>query len=120
MDAGRVCRRAVGGVANSNSANEMAPSARGEFLQNLLSSISNAGGNPSAVLVNAGVDSSVQQQPQNASPDAVARVATEAHKSHPDAFNAAMSFYNQHPMLVKVLGTAAVAKITQQLTRTDH
>ncbi len=103
-----------------NSASEMQPSTRSEFLQQLLGAISGAGGNPSAVLSRAGVDPVVAQQPQNASPDQVAKVAAEVHKSHPDAFNAAMAFYKQHPTLVKVLGTAAIAKIAQHLTQTNH
>lgn len=100
-----------------NSASEMAPPARGEFLEKLLGAIRGAGGNPSTVLSKAGVDPSVAQQPQSASPDVVARVAAAVHKSHPDAFNAAMSFYNEHPTLVKVLGAAAIAKIAQHLTQ---
>ena len=100
-----------------NSASAMAPPARGEFLEKLLSALRGAGGNPSTVLSKAGVDPSVAQQPQSATPDVVARVATELHNSHPDSFNAAMAFYNEHPTLVKVLGTAAIAKIAQHLTQ---
>jgi hypothetical protein len=100
-----------------NSAGEMPAPVRGEFLQKLVDSIRSVGADASTVFSNAGVDPSVAQQPQQASPEAVGKVAAALHQSHPDAFNAAMAFYNQHPTLVKVLGTVAIAKIAQHLTQ---
>jgi hypothetical protein len=103
-----------------NSATEMTPSVRSQFVRQLLDAVGGAGGNASSLLSRLGLNPSIAQQPQNASPDEVAKLATEVHKSHPDAFNAAMQFYSQHPTLVKVLGTLAIAKIAQHLSTRSH
>ena len=99
-----------------NSATEMTSALRGQFLQQLLGAVNGGGGNASAFLSRLGLDTSIAQQPQNASPEDVGKVAAQLHQSHPNAFNAAMEFYNRHPTLVKVLGTAAIAKIAQHLS----
>jgi len=99
-----------------NSATEMTPPVRSQFVQALLSAVENAGGNPSALLSKIGLNPSLAQQPQQASPDDAAKLAAQVHTAHPDAFNRAMAFYSQHPTLVKVLGTLAIAKIAQHLS----
>ena len=98
-----------------NSAQEMTPDTRGKFLQSLLTSATEHGINVGSVLSQLGIDSAVQTQPNQASADDVARVAAQLHQSHPGAFNQAMTFFSQHPTLVKVLGTLAITKIAQQL-----
>jgi hypothetical protein len=99
-----------------NSAEQMGPSTRSQFLQKLLNAIGSGGGNTASVLSQVGVDPSLAQQPERASADDVARVAAQVHQSHPDGFNRAMEFYTAHPTLVKVLGTMAIAKIAQHLS----
>ena len=100
-----------------NSASEMTPSVRGQFFETLLNAIGGHGGNVASVLNQLGIDQNVMDRPQQATPDDVAKVAAQAQQTHPDAFNQAMSFFHQHPTLVKVLGTMAIAKIAQQLSR---
>jgi len=98
-----------------NSAGEMSSSQRGSFLTTLLNSAAGGGGIAS-MLQSLGVNPSVAQQPDTASPDDVAKVATHVHDTRPDAFNQAMGFFSEHPTLVKVLGTIAIAKIAQHLS----
>ena len=102
-----------------NSAGEMPPSLRGQFVERLLSALNGKGLDSSAVLSKLGIHPSVAQQPQDASPDDAGRLAAEVHRSHPDVFNAAMEFYSQHPTLVKVLGTLAIARIAQHLSQSQ-
>jgi hypothetical protein len=99
-----------------NSATEMAPPVRGQFLQNMLSLASAAGLSLPGALSQLGVRPEVVRQPETATPDEVAKIAAHVHDTKPDVFNQAMQFYAQHPMLVKVLGTLAIAKIAQQLS----
>lgn len=98
------------------SANEMTPPVRGQFFGTLLNAIAGHGGNVGAILGQLGIDPGLANRPQDASPADVSKVAAHAHDAHPDAFNQAMSFYAQHPTLVKVLGTVAIARIAQQLS----
>jgi hypothetical protein len=99
-----------------NSAGEMTPPLRSQFLQRLFGAVEGAGGSASSVLSKLGLDPSLAQQPENASPQDVGRIAAQVHQSHPAAFDSAMEFYSQHPTLVKVLGTVAIAKIAQHLS----
>ena len=103
-----------------NSAGQMSPGLRGDLLQQLLNAAGGAGGNVGSILSQLGIDRSVATQPDKATPDDVAKVAGHVHAAHPDAFNRAMSFFTDHPTLVKVLGTAVIAKIAQHLTRTPQ
>jgi hypothetical protein len=99
-----------------NSAGEMSPPLRGQFLQNLLNLATNSGLNLPGLLSQLGVRPTVIHQPETATPDEVAKVAAEVHETRPDVFNQAMRFYKDHPALVKVLGTLAIAKIAQGLS----
>jgi hypothetical protein len=99
-----------------NSATEMPPPVRAQFFNTLLSAIAQSGGNIGAILAQLGINPAVAQQPGTASPADVAKVTAHAMHAHPDAFNKAMSFYSEHPTLVKVLGTLAIAKIAQQVS----
>ena len=100
-----------------NSASQMSPDIRSQFLQKLLGAVSAAGGNGSSLLSRLGLNPSLAQQPQQASADDVAKVAGAVHQEHPDAFSSAMEFYSRHPTLVKVLGTVVIAKIAQRLSQ---
>jgi len=99
-----------------NSASEMTPTLRGQFLQALLNAVGGGGGSYASILSQLGIDGSVATNPQQASPDDVAKVAAHVHDTRPDAFNQAMGFFSEHPILVKVLGTMAIAKIAQHLS----
>ena len=67
----------------------MTPSVRGQFFQTLLNAIGGGGGNVGSILSQLGVDPSVVNRPQQASPEDVAKVAAHAQQTHPDAFNQA-------------------------------
>jgi hypothetical protein len=103
-----------------NSATEMSPSVRGQFLQTLLNAVGASDANIDSILNRLGIDRNVMNQPEKASPDAIATVAAQVHKTQPDAFNRAMEFFSQHPALVKVLGTMAISKIAQHLSRSPQ
>jgi hypothetical protein len=101
----------------ANSATEMTPQQRGNFLQTLLSGLAgaSAGGGLSRVLDQIGVSPAVARDPQQATPEEVGKVAAYAKEERPDLFHRAMGFYAQHPTLVKVLGTMAIASIAKNL-----
>src|SRR5204862_2198404 len=58
-----------------NSASEMTPPVRGQFLQNLLNLAAGAGMNLPGMLSQLGVNPTITQRPETASPDDVAKVA---------------------------------------------
>lgn len=97
-----------------NSATEMTPQQRGGFLGTLLGGLGGASG-IGGLLSQIGVSPSVAQNPQAATPEEVGKVAAYAHQNHPAIFEKAMGFYAQHPMLVKILGTMAIAAIARNL-----
>ncbi len=99
-----------------NSATEMTPSVRGQFVQRLLAAAGGSGLNVATMLSQLGINPSVAAQPDQASPEDAAKVAAHVHDTKPDVFNQAMHFYSEHPTLVKVLGTMAIAKIAQRLS----
>jgi hypothetical protein len=99
-----------------NSATEMTPDQRGNFLQTLLSGLgSSQAGGLSSLLEQIGVSPQVAQDPQQASPEEVGKIAAYAKEERPDVFHQAMGFYAKHPTLVKVLGTMAIAAIAKNL-----
>ena len=57
----------------------------------------------------------VEQNPQAATPEDVAKVAAYAQQNNPDVFHKAMGFYARHPALVQAMGTLAVAAIAKRL-----
>mgnify|MGYP006920645457 CR=1 FL=1 len=61
------------------------------------------------------MDPSVASNPQAASAQDVAKVAAYAKDERPDLFHKAMEFYAEHPLLVKTMGTLAVAAIAKRL-----
>jgi hypothetical protein len=96
------------------SAQQMTPQQRGNFLEQLLGGLG-AGGGLAALLSQIGVSPAVAQNPQSASPQDVGKVAAYTKENQPDLFHQAMSFYAQHPTLVKVMGTMAIAAIAKNL-----
>ncbi len=96
------------------SAEQMTPQQRGSLLQQLLAGLG-AGGALSSVLNQIGVSPAVAQNPQSARPQDVGKVAAYTKENRPDLFHQAMSFYAQHPTLVKVMGTVAIAAIAKNL-----
>jgi len=62
-----------------------------------------------------GVSPKVADDPRQASPEEVGKVAAYAKEERPDLFHRAMGFYAEHPTLVKVLGTLAIASIAKNL-----
>ncbi len=119
---GSVIGPALGSLGNAqveerirHAASEMTPDTRGQFLRHLLSTATGDSTSSGSILSQLGIDPTVRQQPAQASPDDVAKVAAHMHQTQPDAFNQAMAFFGQHPALVKVLGTLAIGKIAQHL-----
>ncbi|PYQ34382.1 MAG: hypothetical protein DMF55_09570 [Acidobacteria bacterium] len=99
-----------------NSATEMTPGQRGNFLQTLLSGLASGGASQlGSLLQQIGVSPQVAQNPQQASPEDVGKIAAYANQERPDVFHQAMGFYAKHPTLVKVLGTMAIAAIAKNL-----
>jgi hypothetical protein len=98
-----------------NSATEMTPAQRGSFLETLLSGLGSSGEGVRSVLQQIGVSPKVVDDPRQASPEEVGKVAAYAKEEQPDLFHRAMGFYAQHPTLVKVLGTLAIASIAKNL-----
>jgi hypothetical protein len=96
------------------SASQMTPEQRGGMLSQLLGGLAGAGGLRD-ILGRIGVDPSVASNPQAASAQDVAKVAAYAKDERPDLFHKAMEFYAEHPLLVKTMGTLAVAAIAKRL-----
>lgn len=99
----------------ANSASQMNPEQRGNLLGTLLDGL--GGGNLGGLLSQLGVDPSVQNNPQSASPEDVGKVAAHAQSNSPDVFHKAMEFYSAHPTLVKAMGTAVIASIARRLSQ---
>lgn len=104
----------------SNSAAQMSPGQIGGLVQSLLGGLGASGMNIGSVLGQLGIDPSVASNPQSATPDEVAKLAAHAQATNPGVFQEAMSFYAQHPTLVKALGTVVIAKIASQLSQGLH
>jgi len=98
----------------ARSAQQMTPDQRGSFLQTMLGGLAASGSLPS-LLSRIGASPTIASDPTQASPQDVAKVATYAKDNQPDVFHRAMGFYAQHPTLVKVLGTLAIASIAKNL-----
>jgi hypothetical protein len=98
-----------------NSATEMTPGQRGNFLETLLSGLGTSGPGLASILEQIGVSPRVADNPQQASPEEVGKVAAYAKEERPDLFHQAMGFYAKHPTLVKVLGTMAITAIAKNL-----
>ncbi|HVE65609.1 MAG TPA: hypothetical protein VNC59_03435 [Thermoanaerobaculia bacterium] len=99
-----------------NSATEMTPEQRGGILETLLGGLGSAqGGGLRNVLEQIGVSPRVAENPQQATPEDVGKVAAYAKQERPEIFDRAMAFYAKNPTLVKVLGTLAITAIAKNL-----
>ena len=98
-----------------NSATEMTPQQRGGFLETLLGGLGAQSGGLRSILEQIGVSPQVADDPQQATPDDVGKVAAYAKQERPEIFDQAMGFYAKHPTLVKVLGTMAITAIAKNL-----
>lgn len=99
-----------------NSATEMSPQQRGGFLGTLLGGLSSSGVDVGSLLGQLGIRPDVADNPEQASPEDVAKLATHAEQTNPTIFQQAMNFFAEHPTLVKVLGTMAIAAIAKKLS----
>ncbi len=114
----------------ANSATQMNADQRGSLVQSLLSGLGGSGGGLGGLgalaggagglgglLSQLGIDPSVQNNPQNATPEDVGKLAAHAQSNSPDVFHQAMGFYSAHPTLVKALGTAVIAGVARHLSQ---
>jgi hypothetical protein len=101
-------------VSASASAAAMTADQRGSLVQTLLAGFGPQVGSLLAML---GLNPALAQNPSQATPADAGALAAHVKEARPDIFNQAMAVYAQHPTLVKVLGSIAIAKIAQQLTR---
>jgi len=100
-----------------SSATQMNPEQRGSLVGSLLGGLTSPGGDTTSLLNQLGINSAVAQDPSSATPEEVAKLAAHAHENEPGVFNSAMSFYAQHPTLVKTFGALAVGAIVSQLAK---
>ena len=101
----------------ANSAQQMTAGQRGGLMGQLLGGLGNSGVNVGGLLSQLGINQGVATNPQSATPDEVATLASHAQANAPGVFQEAMGFYSQHPMLVKALGAAAITQIATHLGR---
>ena len=101
----------------ANSANQMSPDQRGGMVQSLLGGLGSSGLNVGSLLSQLGINQNVASNPQSATPDEVAKLASQAHATDPGILQEAMSVYAAHPTLVKALGTVVIAQIARHLSQ---
>jgi hypothetical protein len=98
----------------SASATQMTAPQRGSLVQTMLAGL---GPNVASVLATLGLDPTLENNPAQATGADAGALAAHVRQERPEIFNQAMAVYAQHPMLVKMLGAMAIAKIAQQLTQ---
>jgi hypothetical protein len=100
----------------AQAAAQMTPQQRSAFMREILGGLT-AGSDASLAseVTRAGVSPSVAQDPSTATPQDVGSIAAYAKEHQPELFRRATEFYAQHPTLVKVLGTVAIASIARRL-----
>ncbi len=101
----------------ANSANQMSPDQRGGMVQSLLGGLGSSGLNIGSLLSQLGINQNVAANPQSATPDEVAKLASQAHATNPGILQEAMSVYAAHPTLVKALGTVVIAQVARHLSQ---
>jgi len=95
------------------TAAHMTSTQRGSLVQTLIEGL---GPQVASVLSSLGLDPALAQNPSAAAtPADTGTLAAHVQQQRPEIFNQAMAFYAQHPILVKMLGTLAIARIAQQL-----
>ena len=90
------------------------------MVQTLLGGLGGSGMNIGSLLGQLGINQGVANNPQSATPDEVAKLATHTQTANPGVFQEAMSIYSAHPTLVKALGTMVIAKIASSLSQGMH
>lgn len=98
----------------ADSAGQMSPQQKGNLVQSLLGGLG-GGGAIGSILSQLGINQNVANDPQSASPEEVGKLAAHAKENNPGLFQKAMSFYSEHPTLVKALGAVAIAQIARHL-----
>jgi hypothetical protein len=98
-----------------DSAGQMSPEQRGSLVQSLLGGLSASGTDTSSLLKDLGVAQGVASDPASATPEDVAQLAAHANENNPDVFHSAMSFFGEHPALVKTFGAVAIGAIIKRL-----
>jgi len=97
------------------SANAMSEEQRGGLVQNLINSFASSGTDVPSLLGQLGINQSIADSPETATAEDVAKLAEHAHANDPGVFQSAMSFYAEHPELVKALGPVAISAIIKKL-----
>ena len=109
----------MGGTQVSNAvsglASELSSGQRGNLVGSLLGSLGAAGVNVQSLLGRLGINPAVADNPEQASPEDAAAIAVHAHENHPGILQGAMSFYEQHPTLIKTLGLFTAAAVAQHV-----
>ena len=96
------------------SAAQMSAPQRATLVQTMLSGL---GPNVANILATLGLNPALIDDPAQATGADAGAIAAHVQQERPEIFNKAMAVYAQHPMLVKMLGAVAIAKIAQQLTQ---
>jgi hypothetical protein len=99
----------------AQAAAQMTPEQRSAFLQEILGGLTGSDASVASAVTRAGASPSVAQDPSTATPEDVGNIAAYAKEHQPELFRRATEFYAQHPTLVKVLGTVAIASIARRL-----
>ena len=99
----------------ANSASQMSPQQKGGLVGTLLGALGSSSGGASSILGQLGIDPSVAANPQAASAEDVGKLAAHAQATDSGVFKQAMSFYSEHPTLVKALGTVVIAQVARHL-----
>jgi hypothetical protein len=97
------------------SANAMNSEQRGGLVQSLINGFASSGTDVSSVLGQLGISQSIADNPETATAEEVSKLAAHAHANDPGVFQSAMSFYAEHPTLVKALGPVAISAISKKL-----
>ena len=98
-----------------SSASAMSSEQRGGLVQSLVSGFASSGTDVSSLLGQLGLSQSIADNPETATAEDVSKLAAHAHANDPGVFQSAMSFYGEHPGLVKELGPAAISAIIKKL-----
>ena len=97
------------------SASAMSADQRGGLAQNLIRGFASSGTDVSSLLGQLGLSQSIADNPETATAEDVSKLAAHAHANDPGVFQDAMSFYADHPGLVKELGPTAISAIIRML-----
>jgi hypothetical protein len=97
----------------SGLASELNSGQRGGLVGSILSGLGSAGVDVQSLLNRLGVNPQVADNPGQATPEEAAALAVHAHENHPGVVQSALSLYERHPRLIKMLGLFAAAAISK-------